>query len=186
MFWGCDDPVRRSPDGGGLAAEKGGEMISRRGFLAVAGAGAVVSIAGVTGIQLLPGESKATGDPVIRYGQENCARCRMTISDVRFASAWREPSGKEVHFDDIGCMVLRRGEQTPAETTRFWVHDYSTEAWLDAPTAAYAVSEAIRTPMSHGVAASATPEGARRIVKDSNHVQITRWEGLAPSLERRG
>jgi len=160
-------------------------MFTRRGFLGLLGAASVTGVAAVAGIQLLPGESKATGDPVIRYGQENCARCRMTISDVRFAAAWREPSGKETHFDDIGCMVLLQSERNPGTGTRLWVHDYSTEAWLDGATAAYALSDAIHTPMSHGVAASATTEGAQGIVKDSNQVQVTRWEGLAPWLERR-
>ena len=160
-------------------------MFTRRGFLGLLGAASVTGVAAVAGIQLLPGESKASGDPVIRYGQENCARCRMTISDVRFAAARREPSGKETHFDDIGCMVLLQSERNPGTGTRLWVHDYSTEGWLDGATAAYALSDAIHTPMSHGVAASATTEGAQRIVKDSTQVRITRWEGLAPSLERR-
>lgn len=161
-------------------------MVTRRGFLTIAGVVGVAGAAGAAGVRFLPGESRPTRDPVIRYGQENCARCRMTISDVRFAGAWRERTGNEVHFDDIGCMVLRLKEWNPAVGTQFWVHDYGTEAWLDASTAAYALSPAIHTPMSYGVAASATAEGAQRIVNGSNQVKVAQWDGLAPSLEQRG
>jgi copper chaperone NosL len=161
-------------------------MVTRRRFLGILGAVATVGAAGVAGIQLLPGETVPTGDPVIRYGQENCARCRMAISDARFAAAWRDPAGKEAHFDDIGCMVLLQGEKNPAAGTRFWVHDYVTEAWLDAQSASYAISESIRSPMSYGVAASATADGAQRIVKESTQVTVTRWEALGTSLVKRG
>lgn len=161
-------------------------MVTRRRFLGILGAAGAVGAAGVAGIQLLPGETVPTGDPVIRYGKENCARCRMAISDARFAAAWRDPADKEAHFDDIGCMVLLQGEKNPEAGTRFWVHDYVTEAWLDAPSASYAISESIHSPMSYGVAASATAEGAQQIVKESSPVQVARWESLRPKLENRG
>lgn len=161
-------------------------MVTRRGFLALLGAAGTTGLAAVAGVTLLPGEAAPSGDPVIRYGTENCARCRMAISDARFAAAWREPTGKETHFDDIGCMVMLQGERNPAAGTRFWVHDYLTEAWLDAPGASYAISESIRPPMSYGVAASATPEGARQIVRDSAQAKVARWEALAGSLVDRG
>lgn len=161
-------------------------MVTRRGFLGLLGAASVTGVAAVAGVKLLPGESAPTGDPVIHYGQENCERCRMTISEVRFAAAWRDPSGKEAHFDDIGCMVLLSAERNPASGTRFWVHDYSTEAWLDAALASFALSPAIRTPMSYGVAASATPEGAQLIVKNSSEAKVTRWEALGTSLVKPG
>lgn len=162
-------------------------MATRRQFLAILGAAGAVGAAGAAGIRLLPGESKPTGDPIIRYGKENCERCRMAISDARFAAAWREPSGREFHFDDIGCMVLLDGDRKPAGGTRYWVHDYATEAWLDASTASYALSDSIRTPMSYGVAASATAEGARLIVKESSpQARVTEWSALAASLVKPG
>ncbi len=161
-------------------------MVTRRKFLGLVGAAGVTGAAAVAGVKLLPGESIPTGDPVIRYGQENCARCRMAISDARFAAAWREPDGKEVHFDDIGCMVLLEGERNPADGTRFWVHDYMTEAWLDGATASYVISTSIRSPMSYGVAASATPEGAQQVAQDSAAVRVARWEGLGSAVGKRG
>lgn len=164
----------------------GNKMVTRRGFLGLLGAASVTGAVAAVGVKLLPGESTPTGDPVIRYGKENCARCRMTISDARFAAAWREPSGTEVHFDDIGCMVFLQAERNPASATQFWVRDYATEVWLDAPSASYAVSDSIRSPMSYGVAASATAAGAEHIVKESAQARVAQWEALGSSLVKRG
>jgi copper chaperone NosL len=161
-------------------------MVTRRGFLALMGAAGAAGVAAIAGITLLPGESKPTGDPVIHLGRENCARCSMLISDVRFAAAWRDPAGQEKHFDDIGCMVFLEGERHPAAGTRFWVHDYQTESWLDAATAAYVLAEGIKTPMSYGVAAAATIEGAQRIAANLTSARTAEWAALPGSLSKRG
>jgi copper chaperone NosL len=161
-------------------------MATRRAFLALLGSAGAVGVAVVAGVQLLPGESLPTGDPVIRYGQENCARCRMTISDARFAAAWRSPDGKEKRFDDIGCMVLLQSEAPPPGGTRFWVHDFATEAWIDGEAAVYIVSATIPSPMAYGVAASATAEGAAALARRFAGTELVQWQGLGASLGKRG
>ena len=160
-------------------------MVTRRGFLGLLTAGGVIGVAAVAGIQLLPEESAPSGDPVIKLGQENCTRCRMTISDARFASAWRDGT-KERHFDDIECMVLQMGDQQPHAGTRFWVNDFRTGTWLDATAAFYAVSKEISTPMSYGIAASGTEVGVQKIVKDPASATFVRWEALSDVLKKRG
>lgn len=161
-------------------------MVTRRSFLALAGGAGVVAVAAAAGIQLLPGESAPTGDPVIRYGQENCARCRMTISDARFAAAWRDPSGKEKHFDDIGCMVLSVRDAAPADGTRYWVHDYETEAWLDAAVASYVLSRGVASPMAYGIAATATPQAAEVLAARFESSTVAQWGALDTSFAERG
>ncbi|MCA9830319.1 MAG: nitrous oxide reductase accessory protein NosL [Dehalococcoidia bacterium] len=161
-------------------------MVTRRAFLSLVGAAGAAGVATVAGIQLLPGESAPTGDPVVRYGKENCARCRMTISDARFAAAWREPGGKEKHFDDIGCMVLLQRDNGVPETTQFWVNDYETETWLDAASASYVLSKAIDSPMAYGIAASATPDRAEALSKRFESATVSMWDGLDSSVAARG
>jgi len=160
-------------------------MVTRRGFLALSAAGAVV-IAGVGGFRLLPDQSTSSGEPEIRYGGETCARCSMIISDRRFAAAWRDPNGNEQHCDDIGCMIFLIGERHPASGTRYWVHDYETEGWLEAAGASYIVSDTIKSPMGYGVAASASSEGARRIAGRLQEANVAEWTRLAGSLVKRG
>jgi hypothetical protein len=161
-------------------------MLTRRRFLALVGAAGATGAAAYAGVQLLPGDSKPTGDPVIKYGKDSCARCHMVISDERFAAAWREPSGNEKHFDDIGCMVFLQEERNPGAGTKFWVRDYLADGWLDAGIAAYAISPSISSPMAYGVAATTTDEGARRIVKDATGLKLARWTDLGSSLVKRG
>lgn len=161
-------------------------MVTRRAFLALAGGAGVVAVTAVAGVQLLPGESKPSGDPVIKYGQENCARCRMTISDAKFAAAWRDPSGKEKHFDDIGCMVLAMRDAAPPEGARFWVHDYESEAWLDAATASYAISKGIDSPMAYGIAAAATTQAAQALAARFDGATVAQWGTLGSSFAERG
>ncbi|MGD9934853.1 MAG: nitrous oxide reductase accessory protein NosL [Dehalococcoidia bacterium] len=161
-------------------------MVTRRAFLSLVGAAGAAGVATVAGIQLLPGDSAPTGDPVVRYGQENCARCRMTISDARFAAAWREPGGKEKHFDDIGCMVLLQRENGAPDSTQFWVNDYETELWVDVAVASFVLSRAIDSPMAYGIAASATPEGADALARRFDGATVSKWAGLDTSVSARG
>ncbi|TAJ19298.1 MAG: hypothetical protein EPO65_07105 [Dehalococcoidia bacterium] len=158
-------------------------MPTRRRFLSLVGTSAIAAAGGV----LIAGcGSKAAnpdGPPEIRYGQERCAYCTMSIDDARFASAWRV-ARTERHFDDIGCMVnASRRESLPSEV-RFWVHDYTDEAWLDASQATYVIASAIKTPMAYGVAAFATAAKASSTVPAAK-TTLT-WTDVLSAVEREG
>ena len=98
--------------------------------------------------------------PPIRYGRDVCADCGMIVSDPRFAAAAAPANGDPVVFDDIGCL-LRYQEKRQPQWVAVWVHDYETEAWLEAQAAQYLVSPAIRSPMGYGIAAFSSPDAAR-------------------------
>ncbi len=159
-------------------------MLTRRRFLGLAGGGAVLVAGAMSGV----GCSTSTADPgtppVLRYGQERCAYCTMSIDDARFASAWRTPGRTERHFDDIGCMVnAYRRESLPPET-RLWVHDYTNEDWLDANEATFVVAPTIKTPMAYGVAAFATAAEAATTVPAAKATLA--WTGVLSAVERKG
>jgi copper chaperone NosL len=159
--------------------------MNRRGFLTLSGAAGAVAVAALAGYRLLPDETAPAGEPRIRYGAERCARCRMIISDVQFAAAWRGPSGGEQHFDDIGCMVSQARERPPAADSRYWVHDYESEAWLTARDAFYIVSAKINSPMGYGVAASGTRERAEQIAGRLPDARVHAWAALSATLEQK-
>ncbi|TSA02613.1 MAG: twin-arginine translocation signal domain-containing protein [Planctomycetaceae bacterium] len=139
-------------------------MVTRRSFLyALTGAG-LVGVGAVVFSQL-PDETTPTGDPIIRYGEESCARCRMVISDVKYAAAWRQPDGSEEHFDDIGCMVSLNGELHMDVDTKYWAHDFNSEAWLDALNLSYVLSPEIKSPMGYGIAATLNSEDAQTLAE---------------------
>lgn len=159
-------------------------MVTRRGFLALLGAGGVAVMGGGAVVALLPGEDGPTdGPPRITFGGESCARCGMLVGDPRFAAGWRDAKGKEAHFDDIGCMVVHAREAPPASPTRYWVHDYHTEQWIAAETAAFVMDDSIHSPMSYGLAAAAATDDAKSIAAN---VQTTSWASLLTNVKARG
>jgi len=134
------------------------------------------SITGVRTAVLLPllmlltlsGLSACSGDPgsgpvEVKWDRTICERCRMVLSDRRFAAEIRVyPEGKrsKVHFfDDIGCAVLWLEEDGQAWSddpkTEIWTRDQRTGEWIDARTATYV--EGNITPMEYGLGARAGP-----------------------------
>jgi copper chaperone NosL len=134
------------------------------------------------GARFLAGNGEAAPtEPVIQYGAEMCMRCRMVIDDARFAAAWIEGDGSEVHFDDIGCAALEASERGLALDARVFVHDLSSEVWLDGRTARYVRSATLRTPMAYGVVALVDQAAADSLAhKLQGHT--VRWEELAALL----
>ena len=158
--------------------------ITRRQFLARIAGGTAVTVAAALGVGCGPKDSDPSSPPTLRYGEERCSYCTMSIDDPRFASAWRIPSGSERHFDDIGCMVDSYRRDGPAAGTHFWVHHYRTEEWMDASVATYVIAPAIKTPMAYGVAAFASPSEATAGVPSAT--ATLSWAAALSAVERKG
>lgn len=149
------------------------------------GGGTAVAVAAAAGYTLLPGGSKPTGDPQVRYGKETCARCGMIISDERFAAAWRQQDGDETHFDDVGCMVALSLTNTPGPGTAYYVRAFDADAWLDAPSAAYAVAPGIKSPMAYDIAAFASADTAAAFLNTRDGRAAT-WTTLPETVKAQG
>jgi copper chaperone NosL len=106
--------------------------------------------------------------PQIAYGRDMCDQCGMTIDDERFASALVMQDGKTLKFDDSGEMFAYQA-QHPAEVVRAWfVHDYTTKAWIGGEKATYVISDQVRSPMGTGVAAFAERAAAETFARQMN------------------
>ena len=86
---------------------------------------------------------------------EQCASCRMAVSDARLASQLVAPGELPRFFDDLGCLgdFLKAGK-APAGTTAF-VADHRTKAWVRADRAVYTRVPGLETPMGSHVIAHA-------------------------------
>lgn len=108
--------------------------------------------------------------PTIYYGEDVCDQCGMVISDERFAAASVvevAPGQTEARvFDDVGDLFLYHEEHADETVLARYVHDYNTQAWLAAEDAFYVASDAIHSPMVHGVAAFATRKDAGKMAAD--------------------
>jgi len=107
----------------------------------------------------------------------------MSIDDPRFAAAWRTPDGSERHFDDVGCLVNARRRDDPPAGSRYWVHDYRSESWLDAEAATYVLAPSIKTPMASGLVAFASAADATAAVPASDGPLA--WADVLGTLERK-
>ena len=90
--------------------------------------------------------------PDMQYGLEECAACRMIVSDPRHAAAVVYGDGRIERFDDIGCLVRHLVEASPAwpppAEAQIWVHGSEGE-WLDARQAVFLHSPGLTTPMGY-------------------------------------
>ena len=102
----------------------------------------------------------AEGMTPIKWDRDACQRCKMVISDPRFAVEIKGgPKETVFKFDDMGCAATWRVEkiaQYPwmAEAgTRFWVADYNGKGvkWLNALSAHFQGGRT--SPMGYNYAA---------------------------------
>ncbi len=102
----------------------------------------------------------------INFGHEQCAHCRMTIMDKRFAAEIVTGKGKVYKFDDFGCLLKWvKDENFTDSGALLFVADFShPENALDARQAIFIHNEALRSPMNGNLAASSKQE-ADELVK---------------------
>jgi len=110
---------------------------------------------------------KSSGDlpngmAAFKWDRDPCTRCKMIISDHRFACQIRGgPKDTVFKFDDIGCAATWISEKLKEypwmadATTRIWVADFANPdtRWLQASTAHYVRGKT--SPMGYNYAAYA-------------------------------
>lgn len=97
----------------------------------------------------------------LQYGKDACHACRMILMDHKFGSEIVTQKGKIYKFDDVNCLVrfLDKGEVKEEDIAHLLIVDFATpEKLIDARSALYVRSEAIKSPMASGVAAFETRE----------------------------
>jgi copper chaperone NosL len=117
----------------------------------------------------------------IRFGETTCAECGMIISQAKYASsfAYAESEGryKSLPFDDIGDMLAHLRTHPELIPAGVWVHDYDSEEWINAETAYFVESSAIKSPMGHGLAAFASKSAAEQFAAEIGG-QFFDWDHL--------
>ncbi|WP_228711958.1 nitrous oxide reductase accessory protein NosL [Halarcobacter ebronensis] len=105
-------------------------------------------------------ENRTSTDPKeIHWDRDMCERCRMVISDRKFAVEVINPTNSRVYkFDDIGCVPLWFKEEniTWEDSAIIWIKDRETTKWIDAKKAFYDTISI--SPMAYGFGAHETKE----------------------------
>lgn len=118
---------------------------------------------GVT-VLVLNGCSAPGLKPVEIFPEDNCAQCRMAVSDERYASEIIDQNGEAFKFDDLGCMLKFRSKHADLKIAGIYLKDYETKQWMPYERAAI-VETGVETPMGSGKVAFADPQKAMSFQK---------------------
>ena len=117
--------------------------------------------------------------PIDIEASDMCARCRMAISQNRYAAELVDHEGNVWKFDDIGCMLrYTRDHGLKPQLQTYFVMDYRTQHWLDATRAAYVRSDQIPSPMSGGIVAFEEKAKAEEFSRGVHGGEVLTFEGL--------
>jgi hypothetical protein len=131
-------------------------MAAREPHRAVAAAVALALGAGLV-FALWRAAAPPAGPVEVPWDRVACARCRMLVSDPRFAGQLHQ-AGHVLFFDDPGCLLLHAGEHPAPEAER-WFRDHEADRWLAGAEARFV--RVAESPMGYGLAArpaSAAPD----------------------------
>lgn len=102
--------------------------------------------------------------PVEIFPEDNCALCRMAVSNLAFASEIVTVEGEALKFDDLGCLEEYRSAHPDLRIAATFVKDYETKAWLREEQSVI-VETGLDTPMGSGKAAVRDSLRAHELVK---------------------
>jgi copper chaperone NosL len=140
----------------------------------------------VLGVALLITACAASGPVPLRWGEESCRHCHMTLADRRFGAEIVTTRGRDLSFDDAGCAAehLAQGETPAAEVSSVWVIDYAhPDSLIAAATAFYVRSPAFHTPMGSGVVAVGDSLGALTLAHEARGTLLG-WNDLLAAAGR--
>lgn len=153
----------------------------RRGAMFLAGVFAVPAIGAI--------EACAPAEPrTIAYGRDQCAFCRMVVSEPRFAAALVSAKGRTFVFDSIECLAgfCLQDERTPAgaPARSLWVADSERPGTLiRVERARFLREEGPSSPMGKGLLAFSSAAGARG--GDASATAVS-WIEVLALMEREG
>jgi copper chaperone NosL len=87
---------------------------------------------------------------------DQCASCRMIVSDHRFASQVAAPYEEPRFFDDMSCLADYLATATLPKNAVVYVADHRTKAWVPASEAVYTRLKGAGGAMGSQVAAHAS------------------------------
>jgi len=121
----------------------------------------------------------------IKYGEDHCHYCDMTVVDKTHASEYVTKKGRAYTFDAIECLVNDLNENKNEDMMSFiLVANYSNPGELIAATeATYLISESIKSPMGANLSAFKLKEKATGYLNKGNG-KLYNWEELKTKFSK--
>lgn len=104
----------------------------------------------------------------IHYGNDECAHCKMMITDAQFASQIVTDKGKVHKFDAIECMAIYyQMNQDELDGAKLYVSNYAKPGnWLNAKKTQFVKSEVVNSPMGESLIAFPSRKEAEKHISD--------------------
>lgn len=104
----------------------------------------------------------------VHYGSDECAHCKMMITDAQFASQIVTEKGKAYKFDAIECMaVYHRMNEDKLDEAMLYVSNYDNPGnWINAKDAQFVKSEVVNSPMGESLLAFPSETEAQEHISD--------------------
>jgi copper chaperone NosL len=121
-----------------------------------------LTIAALSGAALAACARAPAGPPepvAVHFGDDECAHCKMIVSDDRQAAEVVKPGGAATIYDDLGCLLTREAVARP-DPGNVFVRAFDGSGWLRAEAAIVVRSREIASPMGYGYAAFAAGSAA--------------------------
>ena len=135
-------------------------------------------------IFLMSACEKKSGPVPINYGQDECAYCRMKITDPRYGSELLLKTGKPYKFDSIECMAaffIENKDKLPIAS--LWVPDFLSKEFIPAKTAFYLHSKDLPSPMGLNLSAHKTLENLNKVKQKYGGEQL-KWKDVLDLVKK--
>lgn len=114
----------------------------------------------------------------IDYGKDQCAYCRMTISDPNFGAELITEKGRVYKYDAVECMINNINEDNTQFLKLFAVPYDDPKTLHEVSNLQYLISPDYRSPMGANLTSYVTPETLDEKYRD----QLMTWNQLLEKL----
>lgn len=115
----------------------------------------------------------------IAFGKDQCAFCKMTISNPKFGAELITDKGRILKYDAVECLVNHLNDDTPKYQKLYAVAYDKPKELQTVEELHFLISPDFRSPMGANLAAFAI----KKNVDEKYHVQLVDWQTLVQSFE---
>ncbi len=129
----------------------------------------------------------APGPEPLRYGEDVCDYCRMSIVEQNFGSELVTKKGKILKFDSIECLAAFTGtDKISAESIHsMWITDFTAPSNLvDVSDATFVHTSTLRSPMGVGLFGFSSLTEANEFIA-KNQGNILAWTDMVELVKDR-
>ncbi|MGB4961229.1 MAG: nitrous oxide reductase accessory protein NosL [Saprospiraceae bacterium] len=118
------------------------------------------------------------GPEPIAINKDNCANCKMTISDEHFGAEMITQKGRVYKFDDIVCLTSFCRDNPDKAAQNYYVHYYTgANELIPAETAYFVKSDHLKSPMAGNVGAFKSKSEASAFLEQFGGIDVE-WNYL--------